>query len=573
MNSSPKPIPVFSNAFEKSVEIERKYGLNAAVSRILAVRGFDAGDDLLDFLQPKLKNIPLPDTLPDIDRAISRIIKEIEIKKNTIGIFGDYDVDGIGSASMWQKFLNTIKINTFPLISRRGRGYGLTSADIDDYISKDVKLLIAVDVGSTDYEAVRHARENGIDIVIIDHHHITEPWPDAYAIVNPLRHDSLFKYTAMASVGLTFYMIAALRSRLAADGYFPENELPDVKNYLDIVALGTLADVAPLRGINRNLVHYGLNLIRKKVNPSIKALCDVVGIQHLDQINEKSIVFKIVPKLNAPGRMGDARISFELLTSMNYTRAQAISHQLTEINHKRQKIQEKMLQEAMEQAAASLEYRWPIIVSGEDWHPGVVGIVAAKLAEQFKRPAAAVALLDENTGRGSVRSYGGANIYEVLDKLKHLLISFGGHEGAAGIEIERNKIGRFAADMDSILKPLSDVDQLEVSVDIEATFGEITEEFLNQLEMLAPFGNANPEVVVYTKKLEVVSVRYPKAQHLSVLLRDPVTRTVLRAIGFNMASLMTELNQFVNIIYVPEKDQFRGGKVPQLRLLHIWSDN
>ncbi|MBN2723558.1 MAG: single-stranded-DNA-specific exonuclease RecJ [Deltaproteobacteria bacterium] len=569
---SPKPTVLLEPTPEAAFDIEHKLGINPTVARILAVRGYLADDTLLDFLQPRLKNIALPDKLPDLDIAMERIIGEI-VSGRTIGIFGDYDVDGIGSASIWHKFFKALRIPDHTIISRRERGYGLTIKDVDEFLSNGVTFIIAIDVGSTDYEAIDHAVKNSVDVVIVDHHHLTPPYPRAVAIVNPLRHDSDFSYTSMASVGLSFYLVAALRSKLLTDGYFSEHELPDVKKYLDIVSLGTLADVAPLNGINRKLTSFGLNLIRNKMNPAIKALADASGIDFLEKISEKSIIFKLVPKLNAPGRMGDAHISFELLTTHNYSKALKIAKRLEEINVSRQKLQEKMLREATMQATASLDYRWPVVVSGEDWHPGIVGIVAAKLAEQFKRPAAAVALINGDTGRGSVRSYGGANIYAALDQLKDLLISFGGHEGAAGIEIKRSKIGSFATEMDRILKPTDTDKDILLKVDTEASFIEITPEFLDQMELLAPFGNSNPEIILYTKKLEVLSVRYPKSVHLSLLLRDPVSRIVHRAIGFNMAESFSQVSQFVNAVYVPERDFFRGGKSIQLRLLHIWSDN
>jgi len=293
-------------------------------------------------------------------------------------------------------------------------------------------------------------------------------------------------------------------------------------------------------------------------------------IDPAEEITEKHVVFRMTPKLNAPGRMGDADLSLQLLTAPDYQQALQIAGELTRINERRQQIQEQMYKEAVVQAEASMDYRWGIVVSGTDWHPGIVGIVAAKLAEQFKRPAVAIALRGD-IGRGSVRTFGNLNIFEVIEKTAKHLISFGGHQGAMGVELAREQLGDFAAAFDEHLRVYAGCgDEVPTTVDAMVPLHELTTSFMNELKQLAPFGNQNPEPVLMSQNLEVLSVRYPKNVHISVRLRDPVSQTVRQAIGFNMAKSLRDIGSVVNLIYVPEKNAYNPENL-QLRILFLWN--
>ncbi|MBU1240467.1 hypothetical protein KKF84_01795, partial [Myxococcota bacterium] len=242
------------------------------------------------------------------------------------------------------------------------------------------------------------------------------------------------------------------------------------------------------------------------------------------------------------------------------------------INSHRQELQERIYTEAMNQASLSLDYRWGVVVSSTGWHQGIVGIVAAKLAEHFKRPAVVIGIKGDR-GRGSVRSHGNINIFKALEKCREHLLTFGGHAGAAGLEIKISEIGNFAKAFDEALSSHQDDDGLIIPIDGLITLDEVSPALLDELEALSPFGNGNPEPVLMSEKVEVVSSRYPRGVHLSLVLRDPVTKLTKRAIGFNMGKLTFETDQELNIIYVPERDNFRGGNSIQLRLLHAWSLN
>ncbi len=564
-----RPLPVISPYSEEiAFEIEKKFNLQPLTARLLAGRGFLPDQRLEEFLHPKLSNLKRPDALADFGIAVSHLANAVT-EKETIGIFGDYDTDGISSVSVWVLFFRAIGISAETRLAHRDRGYGLTRVDIEHFHSLGVRTLIACDVGSTDHEAANLASELGLSLIIVDHHHLTEPYPRSVALINPLRRDCEFQFSGMASVGLSFYLMAGLRTRLEADCRVPPADLPDLKDFLDIVALGTLADVSPLTDNNRILVHHGMRSIAHRRRPALQALATVARIGPEEEITEKQVVFRLTPKLNAPGRMGDADLSLQLLTASDYPQAFSIAGELNRINEKRQRIQEKMFAEAVEQAEASMEYRWGIVVSGTDWHPGVVGIVAAKLAEQFKRPAIAIALRGD-VGRGSVRTFGNFNIFQVIEKTAGHLISFGGHQGAMGIELAREQLGEFARCFDERLREAVCSDKrVPVQVDAQVPLHELSREFLQELRQLAPFGNQNPEPAFLARGLEVLSTRYPRNEHISLRLRDPVTQAVRQAIGFKMASTYREIQDKVDLVYVPEKNLYNPDGI-QLRILFLW---
>ncbi len=564
----PRPI-IPAHSSETAYEIETKFKLQPLTARILAVRGFCADDRLEAHLHPRLARLEKPESLADYEKAITYLAGCVTAGE-TIGVFGDYDTDGISSVSLWVLFFRAIRVNALTRLAHRDRGYGLTIEDVRFFADAGIRSVIACDVGSTDLEAAEIASQLGIELIIVDHHHLHQPYPKAHALINPLRPDCAFPFPGMASVGLSFYLMAGLRSRLEADCRIPPADLPELKEFLDIVALGTLADVSPLTGNNRILVHHGLLLIAARRRPALRALCVAAHIDPAEEITEKHVVFRMTPKLNAPGRMGDADLSLQLLTAPDYQQALQIAGELTRINERRQQIQEQMYKEALVQAEASMDYRWGIVVSGTDWHPGVVGIVAAKLAEQFKRPAVAIALRGD-IGRGSVRTFGNLNIFEVIEKTEKHLISFGGHQGAMGVELAREQLGDFAAAFDEQLRVHAGCgDEVPTNVDAMVPLHELTSSFMNELKQLAPFGNQNPEPVLMSQNLEVISVRYPKNVHISLRLRDPVSQTVRQAIGFNMAKSLRDIGSVVNLIYVPEKNAYNPENL-QLRILFLWN--
>ncbi len=564
----PRPV-IAEYSSQTAYDIETRFHLQPLTARLLAIRGFSP-DTLDEFLFPRLSRLRLPAGMADYDKAVS-ILAECVTARETIGLFGDYDTDGVSSVALWVLFLRAIGIPVHVRLAHRERGYGLMPEDVREFSEASIRTIIACDVGSTDHEAAVTARQKGIALIVVDHHTIEAPYPDVDALVNPMRQDCAFPFKGMATVGLSFYLIVGLRSKLEHDCRLPPADLPDPRTLLDIVAMGTLADVAPLVDNNRIFVHQGLQLLNTRRRPAVRALCEVVRIDPQEEITEKHVVFRMTPKLNAPGRMGDAQMSLDLLTAEDYGDAYRCAQELSRINEQRQQIQEQMYQEALAQAKASLDYRWGIVVSGVDWHPGIVGILAAKLAEHFQRPAVAVALQGD-LGRGSVRTFGNINIFEVIRKTSAHLVSFGGHAGAVGIEVEREKLGEFASSFDEALRALSGLDgERLIPVDAVVSLHELTERFVSELRRLAPFGNQNPEPVFLSRNLDVISVRYPRHTHLALTLRDPVTGTIRQAIGYNMAKTVeNRLPRKLNLVYVPEKNPLNTESV-QLRILHLWN--
>ncbi len=411
----------------RTASLARELGITETAAEVLVKRGFAETEGAARFFDPKLAHLTSPATMKDRAEAASRIARAVKAGE-PIAIFGDYDADGVTSAALMTDVLRTLGATVTTLLADRfGGGYGLSDAALERVLATGATLLITCDCGTSDHPRLYEAKRRGVDVIVIDHHRVPdEPLP-ALAFLNPHRPDCGFAYKGLASVGLALSICAAVRAELSV--------ALDLRNWLDLVAIGTIADVAPLDGDNRCLVRAGLSLLGKSARPGTRALAEVVNLVGAPLTGE-DVSFRIAPRINAPGRLGKADVALALLLATSPHEARMLAAQLDQLCDERKKLDRQVLADAeamlLDPALAAL----PVIVLGKDtWHPGVVGIAAGRLASKYGKPTIIIAL-EGATARGSVRGPAGFPLYSALAKCKDAMISFGGHEAAAGVHLD-----------------------------------------------------------------------------------------------------------------------------------------
>jgi len=515
---------------EKILEISKQCGISPLLAKVFLSRGIEDVDYIKKFLSTSMKDMYDPFLLKDMEKAVERIARAIESKERII-VFGDYDVDGITSTSILFDFLGKVGANAgYYIPDRKEEGYGLSIGAVDKVIGGGASLIITVDCGITAFEEVRHVVESKVDIIITDHHECKEELPEAYASINPCRHDCLYPFKELAGVGVVFKLVQAICIKMGL-----ENE---AINYLDLVALGTVADVVPLLEENRIIVKYGLKKIEKTLNTGLKALINVSGIKD-KQITSYVIGFVLAPRLNAAGRIGDASRAVRLLTTDNEAEAIAIAEELNEQNTFRQVTEQNILFEVLAgiEANVDLEKEKVIVVWGKDWHHGIIGIVASKVTEGYSRPCILISV-EDGMGKGSGRSIEGFNLFKALTASASLLEKFGGHELAAGLTIKEEHIEEFKRKINEYADiTLSNSDLVpKVKIDIEVSKEEVSEDSVRELELLAPFGAGNPSPVFAYRNLTIQDIRaVGNNKHIKLKFQDK--DIYYDAIGFNRGYL------------------------------------
>lgn len=548
--------------------LAHELGVSDFLAQILVIRGISTKEDAARFLSPRLTNLTSPEEMADFQVAVERVAEAV-LQKQTVGIFGDYDVDGITSAAVIALFLREMGVDLSVRIAHRDRGYGLKPEDVRFMLDKRCELFIVCDVGTSDIQALEYAGENNLDVVVLDHHKVPVPPPPALALVNPSRKDCGFSEENLASVGLSFYLVAALRTYLIKKKL--NRPVPDPRSYLDLVALGTVADVAPLIGANRIMVQKGLQLLGGNRRPGLQALSSVSGIADGGAIGVREVAYRLAPRLNAAGRLGDAYPAFELLIVSDVDRAKELAKSLDETNICRKEHQARVLEAARQQVEWGEAGDNVLVVDGEGWHPGVVGIVAAKLTDYYRKPAVVISIEAEGTGRGSARSVGGINLYRCLHDVRDTLLSFGGHEAAAGLVVRREKINELRKKLDEAIgEELESLGrEIVLNVDAHLAFTEINKGLMDDMARLEPLGAGNPAPVFYSTGLKVMRSRVVGKEHLSLVLSDLSSNTVFNCIGFTMGERIGKLGGLVDIVYTPEWDHYYGNGAIRLRLNDI----
>ena len=563
-------LPYFDEFFVEN--LKKHFNISQTVAKTLYNRGIRTLDEADRFLNISLKNLHDPNRLLNMNKTVSRIIEAFKRKEIIYG-FGDYDVDGLTSLSILYLFLTSVydKDKVFYKVpSRYGAGYGLNNEVIKEIYEAGGNLIITVDCGISNYEEVAYANSLGLDVIVIDHHQIPSVLPPAVSILNPYLPDDEFPFKNMAAVGVTFNMLIALRSRLRELGFFNNKKEVDLRKYLDIVALGTVADIVPLFDENRIFVKKGFEQMEKTENLGLRALMEVANVTA--PIDTNKISFKLAPRINAAGRLSDATKVVDLFTTDNPDEAKKIALELDAENKERQEIERNIYNEIISLIDNAKNKDTAIIVANEKWNPGVIGIVASKLVDRYNRPAFLFSI-KEDIGRGSARSINNFDLHKNLSKFKELFINYGGHKYAAGLSIDMEHFEEFKTKMqneaDIFFENPENLIQ-EIYIDDIVTPSDITIEKYNELEALAPFGHQNPEPILAMKHLFVEDAKIVKERHLKARLS--LNKKYFQTIGFNLAHLIKETSSYVDIIFSLKLNTWRGTTKLQLNLKDLKKD-
>jgi single-stranded-DNA-specific exonuclease len=545
-------------------------GASLPVATLLLGRGVQTAAAARRFLSPRLAELRAPEGMAGLEPAVTLLVQALRARAR-IGVFGDYDVDGVSSAALVGGYLRACGGDVEVRVGRRASGYGLTETDALALAESGCGLAVVCDCGTSDHAAVGLLRARGVEVIVVDHHQVPDPPAAASALVNPQQRGCGFGFKGLCAVGLSFYLCAALRSALRRERagspgapWLPAPGEPDPREWLDLVAVGTIADMAPLVDENRILVAAGLKLLGRGRRPGLRALADLAGVA--DSARAEDVAFRLAPRLNAPGRLGDATPALGVLLEEDLLRARALAAECDAANRSRQSLQESVYAAALEAVGAAP--RAPlVVVAGQGWHPGVVGIVAAKLVDRYGVPAAVIAL-DGALGRGSARTVPGFHLYEALRACAPHLVRYGGHAAAAGMTIEADRIDDFRSALEEVARaafPAGPAPR-RLRVDAELPLGAITRSLCDELMLLEPFGMDNPEPVVCTRAVRVVEQRLVGEREDHLLLSLAGGATELKAIGFRLADRAPGVGALVDVAYVPELDEYRGTVQIRLRL-------
>jgi single-stranded-DNA-specific exonuclease len=545
--------------------------LSPLLARLLLNRGIDAVGRASTFLTPTLRTgLRSPLVFPDMARATERILRA-RAQRERVCIYGDYDVDGVTGSSQLLLFLRELEMDPDLYIPHRTReGYGLSSQAVRIIAERGATVMITADCGATAHVEIALAQSLGIDVIICDHHHVPERRPPAYAVLNPMEPACPFSFAGLSGAGVVFYLLMGLRMRLREQGC---EQVPDLRRYLDLVTLGTVADLVPLVEENRVLVTHGLREIERSQRPGIVALKEVSGEA---EVSSSYIGFRLGPRINAGGRLAEAQKAVELLTTTDSERARELAADLDQENRARQGIEEKILNHAVAtvQAWPDLDDRRSIVLASAEWHPGVIGIVASRLVERFSRPTFLIAI-DGEKGKGSGRSPKIFHLYEGLKACAEFLTGYGGHRQAAGLSIPTGQIEMFAERFEAVARERLRAEDLipETEVDAELDLSILNGETMAEVRRLEPYGQGNPEPIFLTRNVQVVSARIVggnpllgRSGHLKLLLRSMQGGRPVDAIGFGMADAPIIQGGKLDVLYTPEVNVWNGNASLQLRV-------
>lgn len=557
-------------------------GISPLLSQLLASRNIKTPEEAEIFLSPKLSNLHSPFLMKDMEKAVDRICRAIKDGEQII-LYGDYDVDGVTGTSLLFLFLKELGAQvSFFIPGRIEQGYGLHEQVLQEKAKQGGQLLITIDCGISDSEQVRCAGQNGMDVIITDHHEVPEQLPPAYAVLNPKRTDCAFPFKGLAGVGVVFKLLMALRKSLRDQGFFSGGTPPNLKQYLDLVALGTIADMVPLVDENRILVKYGLHELTHGKRIGIKTLKEVCGIS-ASTITSYLVAFRLAPRINAPGRLSQAARSVELLTTDDYGVAQELALSLEQENTQRQQLEARIVKEACKliEANPRWEERKSIVLAGSDWHPGVIGICASRIVDKYYKPSVLISCSeDKGIGKGSARSPVSFDLYKGLKASAHLLQNYGGHRSAAGLTIGLDQLDDFQNYFEKVVSEFISQDDVvpSILIDAEVRLREISEKLVHEISLLEPFGLCNPEPLLSSLAFDSYSSRVVGNGHLKLTIREE--NLSYDAIGFNLAERFSPVlngspnvshqgKTKVKIAFIPQINDWQGTRNVQLKIRDI----
>jgi single-stranded-DNA-specific exonuclease len=540
--------------------------ISEVLAKLLVLRDVKTFAQAKTFFRPSIENLYDPFLMDGMETATTRILNAL-VNHEPICIYGDYDVDGTCSTALLYLFLKELDANVSTYIPNRlTEGYGLSKHAIDYVKTTGSTLLVSVDCGITAVEEARYAGELGIDMIICDHHQPKNEIPAALAVLDPLKPSCQYPFKYLSGAGVAFKLAQGISNRIG------KRDLP--YKYLDLVALAGAADIVPLVDENRILVKAGMEQINSNPRPGILALLKSSGLTP-GQVSSGQVIFTIAPRINAVGRMGDAQRAVELFITQDKSKAQELADILESENYERRKIDEGTFSDAMGMVDSfDTSDDLAIILHQENWHPGVIGIVASRLVEKYYKPTVMLTTID-GVAKGSARSVSNFDIYDALKRCEDLLIHFGGHRAAAGLAVEIDKIDEFRIRFNQAIKDMMNGDKLlpEIHVDSKLKFSEITPRFLRIIEQFTPFGPGNVRPVFVSECVETTG--YPRVvgnNHLIISLRQNGCEKVFDCIGFNMGhfcSHITGPNKLLDIAYTIDRVEKDNKSFPQFRFKDI----
>lgn len=560
-------------------------GMHPLAATVCANRGLTDPEAVKQFLNPSLNQLTHPFEIQDLQKAAEALLlsqtEHPEPKK--VRVFTDYDVDGTTGAALLTWFFRDMRFQ-FDVVQpdRFKDGYGLNPAAVEQAAADGVEWLVTVDCGVTNFEAAERAQQLGVQLIIVDHHQIDplRGLPPAFAVIDPQRADDASNRKELCGCALAFYLSMGIRLTAREMGYFEEREItePNLKSLLDLVVIATAADMVPLTGDNRALVKHGLDVLRNTQKPGLRALIQNAGIE-VKSVSPSNLGFSLGPRINASGRMGSAETAYRVLTTEDPQEGQSLADELEGINKKRAELQNQIWDQAREKIQTLMDQgklEHAVVVASPEWHEGVVGIVASKVTEHFKKPAIVLAIREDGIAKGSARSYRGVNILEGLHQTQSYLKGYGGHKFAAGLSLDPESLDAFTDAYNQAVAELEATRTRDESVQVEGFIetDHMTLRAIEELERLAPFGPGNPEPL-FGVTAGVQSQTVLKGRHLKLKLRGTAPGALIEGIWFNAAEKLenTELVEFSAqgqkpclFAGIPEVNRFLGRVTPTLRI-------
>ena len=546
---------------EQVEKILRENNINKLIATILSNKGIVEKEDINKFLNPTRNDFHDPYEMPDMEIAVERILKAKENNEKVI-IYGDYDVDGITSITVLKSYLKDIGIDaSYYIPNRLDEGYGLNIPAIEKIASEGYDLLITVDCGISCVEEVKKAKELGMETIVTDHHEVGDVLPDALAVVDCKRRDNKYKCRDLAGVGVAFKLAQALSMKLGLD------EKSYLK-YLDIVCIGTISDIVPLVDENRVISKLGLMLINQTRNIGLKAILNASGYKNIDST---AVSFGVAPRLNACGRMGNADEALKLFLSKDEEEVRELTTSLNNYNRIRQETEKKIYEEAiMKIEKEQLNKNKAIVVSGNNWHHGVIGIVSSKITEMYFKPSILLCVEDD-IAKGSGRSVPGFDLHNALMRCQEVLERFGGHAMAVGLTLNKENVEKFKEKIEQIAKE-EHIEQIIplIKIDAKVNLCEVNKEMVESLKMLEPFGESNKMPIFLFKNLKIDSIRaLSEGKHLKLTLKD--NNVIVNAIGFNMGNLANDyrIGDKIDVVGNLEINSYNGLDNIQINLKDV----
>jgi single-stranded-DNA-specific exonuclease len=544
-------------AGEAAVGLARALRVTRTAGAVLVARGLVEAEASLRFLDPRLAHLTVPDGMKDRVEAVDRIARAVRARER-VCIFGDYDADGITAAALLTDVLRALGGEVVPLLADRFRGgYGLSNLALERVLESRATLLITCDCGSSDHERLEAARRAGLEVVVIDHHRVPEAPLPALAFLNPHRPECGFAYKGLASVGLALSVGAGVRAALGVP--------LDMRRWLDLVAIGTIGDVAPLDGDNRALVRAGLAVLAKGARHGTRALAEAAGCAAGAPTGE-DVSYRLAPRINAPGRLDKPDLALALLLADNEADARRMAAEVEDFCTRRKEVERAVVAEALAMLEDPELAKLPAIVLGkEGWHPGVVGIVAGRLASRFRKPT--IVLAPEGArARGSVRGPAGFSVYDALARSRDVLVSFGGHHAAAGVEIESRRLEALRERFCQACLEIGLPERVS-SLDADAVLhdGDRADKVLDDLERFEPCGQSNPAPRIAVERTALLRTRELSGGHLRLWIQ--LAGAEVSCFGPEMGAQASRLGSHVRLVGALKRDTWQGRRAAEMRLI------